>query len=210
VADDLHALLAAAGETGRYVLVGHSTGGTYALAYAARFPADVAGMVLLDSASPDQFTVLPDYAAFYATWRRVSGLLPTLARLGVGQLVDRSIGSTLPQPAATQARSFTTSPRHQCSQREEFSAYREVFRQAGTLATLGGRPLVVVTATRGQQAGWPTAQDRLAALSANSSHRLADATHASLLADRNASAVAVRAVEDVVESVRTGTPLRPR
>ena len=53
---DLHTLLAAAGETGPYVLVGHSTGGTYAMTYAARYPEQVAGMVLLDSSSPDQLT----------------------------------------------------------------------------------------------------------------------------------------------------------
>lgn len=96
IAADLHTLLGRAGESGPYVLVGHSTGGTYAMTYAAQYPADVAGMVLLDSARPDQFTVLPDYAGFYSTWRRVSALLPSLGRLGVGQLLSSSAGSTLP------------------------------------------------------------------------------------------------------------------
>ena len=58
-AQDLHTLLAAAGETGPYVLVGHSTGGTYAMTYAARYPEQVAGMVLLDSSSPEQLTRIP-------------------------------------------------------------------------------------------------------------------------------------------------------
>ena len=207
VADDLHTLLARAGEHGPYVLVGHSTGGTYALAHAVRYPADVAGMVLLDSASPQQFTALPDYPAFYAMWRRVSALLPSLARLGVSQLVGSSVGATLPEPGAAQARAFATSPRAARSERDEFSRYLDVFRQAATLATLGGRSLAVVTATEGPQAGWLAAQDRLAALSGNSSHRLASASHQSLLANRQDSAVAVRAIEDVVRSVRTGTLL---
>ncbi len=51
-AKDLHTLLAAAGEKGPFVLVGHSTGGTYALTYASRYPDQVAGLVLLDSSSP--------------------------------------------------------------------------------------------------------------------------------------------------------------
>ena len=51
-AADLHAVLASAGEQGPYVLVGHSMGGPYAMTYAAEYPEQVAGMVLLDSTSP--------------------------------------------------------------------------------------------------------------------------------------------------------------
>ena len=58
-AEDLHALLAVAGEHGPYVLVGHSIGGPYAMTYAAQYPEQVAGMVLLDSSSPEQFTRIP-------------------------------------------------------------------------------------------------------------------------------------------------------
>ena len=60
-ADDLHSLLAKAGEHGPFVLVGHSTGGTYAMTYAAQYPDQVAGLVLLDSSSPEQFTRMPAY-----------------------------------------------------------------------------------------------------------------------------------------------------
>ena len=84
-AKDLHTLLAAAGETGPFVLVGHSTGGTYAMTYAARYPEQVAGMVLLDSSSPEQLTRIPAYAGQYAVMRRGLALLPTLARLGLGR-----------------------------------------------------------------------------------------------------------------------------
>ena len=48
---DLHALLSAAGETGPYVLVGHSYGGLVVRLYASTYPKDVSGLVLVDALS---------------------------------------------------------------------------------------------------------------------------------------------------------------
>jgi pimeloyl-ACP methyl ester carboxylesterase len=48
---DLHALLRAAGETGPYVLVGHSYGGLVVRLYTSTYPKDVAGLVLVDALS---------------------------------------------------------------------------------------------------------------------------------------------------------------
>jgi pimeloyl-ACP methyl ester carboxylesterase len=55
---DLHALLAAAGFTKPVVLVGHSIGGLYATLYADRYPAQVAGMVLVDPSFAHQEAAL--------------------------------------------------------------------------------------------------------------------------------------------------------
>ncbi|HWR73601.1 MAG TPA: alpha/beta fold hydrolase, partial [Nitrospirota bacterium] len=54
---ELHALLRAAGITGPLVLAGHSFGGMNARLYARRYPNEVAGMVLVDSAHEDQSLV---------------------------------------------------------------------------------------------------------------------------------------------------------
>jgi pimeloyl-ACP methyl ester carboxylesterase len=51
VAIDLHALLAAAGVPGPYVLVGASTGGLIVREYASLYPAEVSGVVLVDAIS---------------------------------------------------------------------------------------------------------------------------------------------------------------
>lgn len=51
-AEDLHALLRSAGVKGPHVLLGASLGGAISDLYAAAYPKDVAGMVLLDSTLP--------------------------------------------------------------------------------------------------------------------------------------------------------------
>jgi pimeloyl-ACP methyl ester carboxylesterase len=50
--DDLHALLAAADVPPPYVLIGFSFGGLIAAMYTASYPADVAGLLMLDSSLP--------------------------------------------------------------------------------------------------------------------------------------------------------------
>ena len=58
-AADLHTLLARADVDGPYVLVGHSSGGAYIKVYAAQYPDQVAGMVLLDAQPSEAMTGCP-------------------------------------------------------------------------------------------------------------------------------------------------------
>ena len=209
LATDLHALLAAAKIEGPYVLAGHSVGGTYNLVFAARYPAEVAGMVLLDSATPEQFTALPEYSAVYSMYRRVSGLLPVAARLGLGRVVAATGFGGLPASARDQERSFATA-RDLSGQRDEWSELPTVFDQAKALVSFGAKPLVVITAGDGQQAGWSAAQDKMATLSTNSVHRtIHGADHAALLDDQKFARYSSTAVNQVVTSVRDHAALTP-
>ena len=54
IVKELHTLLGNAGVEGPYVLVGHSFGGVNMQLYASRYPDEVAGMVLVDSAIADK------------------------------------------------------------------------------------------------------------------------------------------------------------
>lgn len=59
IAHNLHMLLADARINPPYVLVGHSIGGIHILVYQNLYPADVVGMVLVDSGHPDQENRVP-------------------------------------------------------------------------------------------------------------------------------------------------------
>jgi pimeloyl-ACP methyl ester carboxylesterase len=210
LASDLHGTLAAAGVSGPYVLAGHSVGGTYNMIFAARYPAEVAGMVLLDSATPEQFTALPKYPAFYSTYRRVSGVLPSLARLGIGRVVAASQFAGLPAAARKQEQAFAATAREFRGMNGEWSRLPAAFTQAKALSTFGGKPLFVLTAGQGQETGWSAAQDKLARLSSNSVHRTIDgATHAELLVNQRFARQSGTAIVQVVTAARTHAPLTP-
>ena len=205
---DARGLLKAANIPGPYILAGHSVGGPYALAYAMDYPADVAGVALLDSSTPYQFD-LPSYDTFYSVAHRVSGLLPPLARAGI-------CGRTSPQAAARcrrvpepsgDVRLFTARTERRPRRVPELPT---VLDQDKALTSLDGKPLFVLTADVGQQSGWFAAQDRLAALSANSAHQTTQgAKHQALLEEQRYAALSARAIEAVVHAVRTGAPLSP-
>jgi pimeloyl-ACP methyl ester carboxylesterase len=208
IATDLHTLLDRAGITGPLVMAGHSLGGLYVLDYTARYPEQVAGMVLVDSTPPTAFTALPDYPAFYNIYRIATGLFPGLARLGVTELIYSSSHPELPAPAREQARAALSTAEQARSQRDEFAMVPTMMAQAGTVTTLGDRPLYVLTAPVNAQTGWLTPQIALAALSSNSIHLVvAGAGHESLLDNPADAATTIRAITTVVDAARTDTPL---
>jgi pimeloyl-ACP methyl ester carboxylesterase len=208
VAADLHTLLAASGNSGPYVLAGHSSGGVYVRIYAAEYPDEVAGMVLLDAQPPDPFTSLPGYPAFYNSTPTIYGILPSVARLGVFRLLYGSAFGDLPAPARDQERADQASVRLQVSARDEVAQLRASLREAMDLTSLDGLPLVVLTAGSEAQAGWVAAQDGLVSLSTNSVHRVfSDLTHIGLIESESGAAESSRAILEVVAAVRTGSPL---
>jgi pimeloyl-ACP methyl ester carboxylesterase len=194
VATDLHILLGRARVVGPFVLVGHSTGAQYVRIFAGRYPDQAAGMVLLDGQPAEALERLPAFPAFYDRFRRVSGLLPSVARLGVGRLIVAANGESLPANAR--------------SLRDEFAELPTSLAQARSFQNLGDRPLVVVTAAVDAQAGWLPLQEEMATLSTNSSHRVVPYTHDALITDETAARTSRQAIRDVVDAVRSATSLK--
>lgn len=211
-ATDLHKLLAAAGETGPFVLAGHSSGGVHALTYTHLYPAQVAGIVLLDSASPNQVKVVTTFDGEYQVARRGLAAAPTLFRFGIGRLLQAMGTPDLPGNAGQQTAAFADSPRGFAGMRAEQVLLPTTFAQAQALTTLGNLPLVVLTAKANvdDKPGWATAQDQMAALSANSRHTVIDMDHVGFLHNPAGAAQTVTAITDVVNAARTNTTMAAR
>jgi pimeloyl-ACP methyl ester carboxylesterase len=192
------------------VLAGHSFGGLYVQAFAAEFPYQVAGMVLLDSTAPKPGPALPTNSRSYNGPGRVSALFSTIAHFGVGRLIAQGDFDSLPLEVQGEARANASTADDLASFIDEFVQANSAMQQASSLTNLNGKPLIVLTADQGiTDDQWQAKQDRMATLSTNSLHRHTDATHASLL-DEADSAAASQAIHDVVASVRTSQPLASR
>ena len=175
------------------------------MTYAARYPRDVAGMVLLDAPDPYDTTATDTATTVPASAMGPLTVVPTLARMGLAQLTPTQFWTSLPEPHADRVRASSTTVRSITTQLEELSRYPAAFSQAQALTTLGDRPLVVVTTSANERAGGAryAAQERFAALSTDSALRIADTSHEGLLGDEHGAGHSTRAIADVVRAVRT-------
>jgi pimeloyl-ACP methyl ester carboxylesterase len=90
IVSQLHALLAAAGIGEPVILMGHSVAGLHLRAYAAKYPREVAGMVLVDPTTPHQFDRMPPQMreTLHSTERQLNWLRP-LVPLGIVRLLGQ-------------------------------------------------------------------------------------------------------------------------
>ena len=192
---------------GPYVLAGHSFGGLYALTYAAQYPTEVAGMVLIDSTVPVSApTPAGRPARSYDPMDRFSSA--GAARFGLMRLIVGLSGDTLPPDSEDAERASLATSEHLRSTIDEYRQGGSSAKEASALTTFDNRPLFVLTAGEGSSPGWMPKQDKLAALSTNSAHHVVEgAAHADLAVDERAATTTARAIRDVVSSVRTGQPL---
>ena len=208
IATDLHTLLARGHVPGPYVLAGHSFGGLYVLTFAARYPDEVAGMVLVDSTAPasaaNPGTASPGHGGSSDGMRRVSALVSAAARLGLGRLYAQSAYGSLPPRSRDEVRASDATPSTLRSTIDEYLQATVSTQQAAALRDFADKPLIVLIAGSGHDAAWSAAQNRLARLSTNSVHRIIDgATHEDLIANQEDAAATTQAILDVVSSVRS-------
>jgi pimeloyl-ACP methyl ester carboxylesterase len=208
IATDLHTLLRRGHVPGPYVLAGHSFGGLYVLTFAARYPDEVAGMVLVDSTAPasaaDPGTPSPGHGGSDDGMRRVSALVSSSARLGLARLYGQVDFGSLPPRSRDEVRASVATPSVLRSTIDEYLQAGASVEQAAALGDFADKPLIVLTAGSGHDAAWFAAQNRLARLSTNSVHRVIDgATHEDLIGNEEDAAATTQAILDVVASVRS-------
>lgn len=208
IATDLHTLLNRAHVPGPYVLAGHSFGGLYVRTYAARYPDEVAGLVLVDSTAANTNPVSPPKAGSYSVLKHGSLLMATTSRLGLGHLIAATSSPALPRKYRNEYRANAATGTEMAGVLDEYGVASRSAAEAGTLRSLDAKPLIVLTASRGNSKGWIGLQNKMAQLSTNSVHRVEPgATHSAFLDEPDHAAAVSRAIHDVVVAVRTGAPL---
>ena len=218
IARELRAALESAGIEGPYVPVGASLGGPYALVFAATYPEESAGVVLVDSVHPDQMERLPAQVVLaIRAFTVVNRAMPLLARLGIPRLFDvtrvllAGLPAGLPPEGGAQMRAFSKWPGHWAAVYDEVSVWDETMAQVREVLGargLGEKPLFVLTAPdtpgfRAMKEPWLEMQRELADLSSNSTHHvLGGAGHISLVTNPECTREVVGAVREAVEAVR--------
>jgi pimeloyl-ACP methyl ester carboxylesterase len=209
ITGELHALLEGAGIEGPYVLVGHSFGGMYMQTYAARYPDEVAGVTLVDSSHPEQFSYQPTTRDSYEPQKQMFAVQSLLARIGAVRLFYTLFPAPpdLPHQQRAQIDALSPSTRQVSTTALELRATPQTATQTRSLRSLGDKPLAVVTAGT-QDPEWLELQDDLATLSSNGMHRVVEgATHTSVVEERSDAQATSAAIVEVVAAVRNDRSL---
>lgn len=153
IVKELHALLEAAHERGPFILVGHSFGGFDVRVYNGQYPAEVAGMVLVDASHEDQLQRMPPgFREFMKksneSLKRQKLLAPLLIAFGVARFSQRKL-----QPSPGVSQEFGEEMRYLQLQTKfvdstvaEMSSFAESADEVRASGNLGNKPLIVLTA----------------------------------------------------------------
>jgi pimeloyl-ACP methyl ester carboxylesterase len=195
--DELHTLLQRADISGPYVVAGHSSGGLTARVFAAAYPSEVVGVLLIDSVTPGQGAQAD--APTSTGWSSIA-TLP--ARVGLPRLLagplDLKAGMTPEIANAYVANSVT--PRSAQTGVDEFVGMSQGAAEANAVKSLGALPLIVLSRAPDRDPEWDRKQTDLLRLSSNSQHLFADRSGHNIQLDQPEAAV--NAITQMVERVR--------
>jgi pimeloyl-ACP methyl ester carboxylesterase len=205
VAEELHTLLQRADVPGPYVVVGHSLGGAHVRVFAHAYPAEVAGVVLIESMNPRTTKPLSPSAPADAP-SRGDWLLTLPARVGAMRVLAGPLGlksGWAPGVADAYAALWVT-PRYLQTTIDEGRGIADSLAQARAITSLGATPLIVLSRGRDQDAVHVEEQAQLLELSSNSQQMVAGQSGHNVQVDQPAAAV--EAITQMVAQVRGQAP----
>ena len=212
---ELHELLRGANELGPYILVGHSYGARVSRVYAARYPDEVTGMVLMDAGIlADDRRYPPELRLQAESDNKMIRTANRLAPFGIVRLAWPLMGLPsydLSEDAKLASASFVVSSHHFQSLIAQGVSMPTVLQEEHEVTSLGDIPLLILVSTEPEDAVrkvWNQANIEMAGLSTNGTYRIVDgATHMSLVYRSADAQVCVNGILDVLDAVRTGAPL---
>jgi pimeloyl-ACP methyl ester carboxylesterase len=158
----LHKLLAETGLAAPYLLVGHSQGGLYARLFAARYPEQAAGLVLIDPTHDGVSKRFPQFST--ALDLRVYRLLALAGRTGLLRIITRFKPGLLlggadflaryPAGQRGQVRASLLWPGLFPACANESAAWPAIFAELRRAPLPADLPLIVLTRSRAELAGW--------------------------------------------------------
>ena len=155
VATLLHATLEAAGERPPYLMVGHSLGGVFVRAFAAEYPDEVVGMVLVDSSHEQQHLgIPPEFDPFIAVQMdSANKSLPifqgaaTLGLLRITRFIEPNFTYLeVPDDQSESVRAQVYRTNFYGTVKREVELGEICLSQTGELQSLGDMPLIVLSA----------------------------------------------------------------
>jgi pimeloyl-ACP methyl ester carboxylesterase len=146
IAEELHTALEGASEKGPYVLVGHSAGGLHARVFAAHYPNEVAGLVLVDPTAEELLLNPPPAAA--PVIDVMNRVLPVVATLRVGAAYlgwSRAAGGFGDDGFSG---GCTACARERAAARREILAMEQDAREAAGAHVRGDLPVLVLSSSK--------------------------------------------------------------
>jgi pimeloyl-ACP methyl ester carboxylesterase len=201
VVGDLEKLIAASGEPGPFVLMGHSMAGLYTRLFAGRNPDKVAGLVLIEATTPEQIDS-PGTRKFLGAFTAISRFAAVSASVGTTLPLYYAAGDRIGLPAQGRAekRHAYVSGRHARTAENEVVNWPRSAQEAKLAPPYDPKwPVAVIVAGgRGLGPEWNDAR-RVPERNSRAGHfeAVAGASHTTVLGETYGDA-AVRGVEFVL------------
>jgi pimeloyl-ACP methyl ester carboxylesterase len=218
MAEELHTMLVNANIPAPYILVGHSLGGSVARQFAAKYPNEVAGLVMVDSAHEQQMKHFPEALVKMAnSMKGMMGVMKLLGKLGIfalkPSLIQVGDNGKLPCELVAQMQGvMASSEGHgEAMVAESESVYAALTQP---VYTLGDLPLTVIShgqldanavpPSLGQQvrdeyeAAWQTLQAEITSLSTRGRRIVAERSGHNVMFDQ--PEIVIESILEMVES----------